>query len=147
MKTMPGVLSAVALGIANLSCTDQGPKGACPTTSSVEATVTVGSSVVFNWEPKCAVALLLVEQNGGDEWGIADPNLSNSSTEAANKILPPVTYGQVPSGVDEDPPAAALVPGQSYTLVLWKVVPAGSTVQCQQNSENACLLAVKPFQR
>jgi len=109
--------------------------------------VTVGSSVVFNWEPNCAVALLLVEQNGSDEWAIADPTLSNTSTEAVNKILPPVTYGQVPSGVDEDPPSSALVPGQSYTLVLWKLVPAGSTVQCQQNIDNACLLAVKAFQR
>lgn len=139
----------VSIGVAGCSGDGTGPKNAgCPSeTSSVQAIVTTGASVVFDWNPKCGVALLLVELDGSDQWGIATPNLEGNVTESDNIIHPPVTYGIVPAGAQEGPSPAALVAGQSYTLVLWKVVPAGSTIQCQQRFENACLLAVHAFQR
>jgi hypothetical protein len=145
------IISALAAALLAAGCSDSssGPKDtACKAeTSSVDATVQAGSSVIFDWTPSCPVALLLVEQDGGDQWVIAAPNFSETSTESANVIARPVTYGQVPAGAEENTPAAQLVVGQSYTLVLWRMVPPGSNVQCQQRFQNACLIAVKAFTR
>jgi hypothetical protein len=73
--------------------------------------------------------------------------LSGTSTEAANIILPPVTYGQVPTGTEELEPAATLVAGQTYELILWKIIPSGANVVCQSRNQNACMLTVKAFVR
>ena len=55
-----------------MACGDDGadpdPIACTADTGSVEVTVTTGASVRFDWEPACAVALLLVEQQGGDMW-------------------------------------------------------------------------------
>ena len=55
-----------------MACGDDGagpdPIACTDDTGSVEVTVTTGASVRFDWEPACAVALLLVEQQGGDMW-------------------------------------------------------------------------------
>jgi hypothetical protein len=138
-------------GLASLlSCSDgTDPKGAnCPAeTGSVQVTVTSGANPVFDWQPRCAVALLLIEEEASDQWVISGEDLSSTTTESANRILPPITYGQVPSGIFEESPPETLVAGRTYEVILWKIVPAGSTVQCQQRFENACLLAVHPFQR
>jgi hypothetical protein len=103
--------------------------------------------VVFDWAPDCAVAFLLIEEEASDRWGIIAPGLSNSSTESANIISPSVTYGVVPPGTDEITPPEPLIAGRTYELLLWKIVPAGSTALCQARFENACLLTIKEFVR
>lgn len=80
-------------------------------------------------------------------WAVSAPDVSETSTETANIIRPPVTYGQLPPGAEQSGPAAALVPGRTYEVILWKVVSAGSTISCLQRVQNACLLAVTPFTR
>lgn len=133
------------------ACGDGGsaPKTTCSTeTGTVNATATVtGANVVFDWEPRCPVALLLIEEEADDMWVISAPNLSNTSTEAANIIVPPVAYGPVPPGAEQVEPAATLIAGHSYELILWKVVPAGANVSCQARFDNLCMLAVRPFVR
>jgi hypothetical protein len=141
-----GLTTVTALGCSGDGTAPQ-DTNCSATTASVTATVTLGASVVFDWTPRCAVALLLVEQDASDQWGVAAPGISSSSDESANIILPPVTYGQVPQGAEEISSPTALVSGTQYDLVLWKTVPAGSSVQCQQRNGNACLLSVKVFTR
>ena len=99
-----------------IACTDD--------TGSVEVTVTTGASVRFDWEPACAVALLIVEQEASDRWwsigtAIIDEPLLAELRE--NLITPPVTYGVTPSGVDELQPPETLVAGVTYELTLWRV--------------------------
>lgn len=149
MGTTNRIFATLLVAVTAAGCAGDGtaPKGCPSETSSVQATVTTGASVVFDWDPKCGVALLLVEEDASDQWVIGAPDFDNNETESANVILPPVTYGQVPAGAEEASPPAALIAGRSYELVLWKNLPAGSTVQCQQRFENACLLAVHVFQR
>jgi hypothetical protein len=121
-----------------IACTDD--------TGSVEVTVTTGASVRFDWEPACAVALLIVEQEASDRWligtAIVDEPLLAELRE--NIITPPVTYGVTPSGVDELQPPETLVAGVTYELILRRVFPENSTAVCQVN---ACLLAVHEFVR
>ncbi|MGH7678082.1 MAG: hypothetical protein ACRENU_06415 [Gemmatimonadaceae bacterium] len=143
---------ALALALAlGASCDGRdfiGPDGSCvQATGSVTATVNTSGSVTFDWDPACAVALLLIEEDATDMWAITAPGLDDTSTETANIITPPVTYGSVPAGAEQDAPATPLVPGTTYELILWKIVPPNSTVQCQQRFQNACLLTVHPFQR
>jgi hypothetical protein len=139
--------TVAAMGCSGETTAAQDPNCSA-TTASVTATVTTGTSVVFDWTPRCAVALLLVEKDATDQWFIEAPGLSSNSDESANIILPPVTYGQAPQGAEQGPdPAAVLVSGTEYELILWKTVPAGSALQCQQRNGNACLLTVKAFTR
>ena len=126
---------------------------ACPAeTTTVTATATVGDSIVFDWTPRCAVARVLVEGGGGDVWLIiADEGENNvwDGPEEANLILPPVTYGVVPSvgGILQTRGPEALAVGDTYGLFLWRVLPTGSTARCQLNFENSCLIAVLQFTR
>ncbi len=141
----------VLAGAAILSCSDDptGPETAdcAAETSSVEATVSVGSSVTFDWSPRCAVAFVLVEEDGGDVWWISTSEDDWDSPNLANRITPPVTYGQVPAGILDSYGPDPLVPGTTYELVLWRILPAGSTAQCQARIGSACLIAVKEFTR
>ncbi|MEN8184751.1 MAG: hypothetical protein ABFS46_19695 [Myxococcota bacterium] len=101
-------------------------------TDKVEASVTVGAEVVFDWTPACDVALVLVEPlgSGADLWAVALPDESNG-------IAPPVTYGVVPPGAESNEAAAPLTPGETYELILWRIMPDGS----------AALLTVHQFTR
>jgi hypothetical protein len=135
-------LAAVASVVA-LSCSDNtGPKAdSCLTgTAPIDVVAAISpAAVVFDWHPRCPMALLLVEQDGSDQWGIADPSFS------ANAVVPPITYGQLPSGLEQDPPPEPLIPGQTYELILWRIIPAGTT--CSHQVNDACLIAVQPFVR
>ncbi len=132
-------------------CRDStGPAACTKDTNRVSAAVTGGSSLSFDWQPRCAVALLLVEevQHGEDQWGAQTPESTWSDANAANRILPPVQYGVLPAGTEEVQPPTTLVPGQAYHLVLWRVIPPGGTVaSCQMTLQGMCLLAVQPFTR
>ena len=139
---------ALLLAVAGIACSDNPsePQGCPAGTTSLDASITkTGSSVVFDWSPRCPVALLLVEDNAHDVWAINAPGFSESSTTDANVILPAVTYGQVPAGTVASPAAATLVAGTTYDLVLWMVVP--SSTSCSTRVQNACLVTVKAFVR
>ena len=147
-------LTLTLLAMASIvSCSDStSPRAtACPDElSSVTATVSVGSSVNLNWSPACPVALVLIEDlDGADQWVVHMPDEAYGSPSTANKIPPPITYGQAPTGISgmaaDD--AVDLVPGRSYNLILWKILPMGSTASCMSRSGDACLLAVQPFTR
>ena len=142
-----------------VACGDDGDNGTGPDpiactddTGSVEVTVTTGASAVFDWEPACAVALLIVEQEGGGDMWLIGTRTSGSTPGfddpgGVNLITPPVTYGVAPSGVDERQPAETLVARVTYALVLWRGLPEKSTAVCQFQSETACLMAVHEFVR
>jgi hypothetical protein len=118
--------------------------------SAVSATIGVNNSgvVTFDWAPACGMMLLLVEEEGSDMWAINAPESSWGSPSAANIILPPVTYGQVPAGTVADFPASHLVPGVTYELVLWRILPDGNAGSgCMLMFDSACLAAVKEFTR
>ena len=139
----------LALGaIVSLACSEgTGPGDCSANTGSVNVTVTTGATVTFDWQPRCAVALLLVEQEASDQWAISAPNFDETATTAANVILPPITYAQVPAGAEEVQAPETLMAGTTYEVVLWKIVDAGANPPCQERFENACLIAVKAFQR
>ena len=138
------------LVFGSVACGDdgQGPEPIACTddTGSVEVTVTTGASVQFDWEPACAVAALIVEQEASDRWLIGTASgLGTLILELSeNLITPPVTYGVTPSGVDEIQPPETLVAGVTYELILWRVFPENSTADCQVD---ACSVAVHEFVR
>jgi hypothetical protein len=109
--------------------------------------VTVGQSIVIDWQPRCAVALLLVEEDASDRWGVMTPEATWNSPDAANRIRPRVTYGQIPNGTTQFNPPEPLIPGTTYEVVLWRIVPATVIGNCSQNLEQACLVAVHEFRR
>jgi len=79
--------------------------------TEVEAHIDVDDdAVVFDWSPRCRVALLGVEEGASDRWWIGD--------EEQNTIEPPVTYGVTPDGVPGEDPLP-LEPGVVYELILW----------------------------
>jgi hypothetical protein len=78
---------------------------------------------------------------------VNSPEETWDTPSEANRIVPPVTYGQAPSGTEEDFPAEALVPGTAYELVLWRILPGGDMSGCIASFENACLVAVHAFTR
>ena len=81
----------------------------------VEVTTT-NDDVVFDWSPRCRVAMLGVEAEGGDRWWIGN--------EDTNRIEPTVTYGVTPDGVDGDV-ALPLVDGETYDVILWVATETG----------------------
>src|SRR5688572_16438469 len=135
---MRQTIAALVAAVAALNCSDSTSPGSCDAnTGSVEASVQIsGSAVVFDWSPACAVALVLIEEEFSDMWGIIAPGLSGSSTESDNIIHPPVTYGQVPSGAEELDAPQTLIAGHTYEVVLWKIIPAGANPSCQERNQN-----------
>ena len=109
--------------------------------------VTVGASGVFDWSPACAVALLLVEDEASDMWGVSTDDATWNIPDQANLITPPLSYGAPQTGASQFQEPLPLLSGVTYELILWRVLPDGSAAQCQQRFENLCLLAVHPFVR
>jgi len=148
------VASSLAIALVVTSCssdaTAPNTKDCADSTTTVNATVSVTDSVVFDWTPKCAVALLIVEETTGhDHWWIAgfDPDSVENPPASANRIAPRVTYGRVPASITDSYGPDQLVPGTTYLVALWRVLPSGSALQCQQNHGASCLVAVASFKR
>jgi hypothetical protein len=133
-----------------IACSDDtiSPNEICkPETSSVTPMIEVSESeVVFDWEPACAVGLLIVEAEGGDVWLISTSE-NTDSPQQANMILPPVTYGQAPNDATVIHSPQTLVPGQTYIWGLWRIMPPETLVNCSRTFDNACLLTVHEFTR
>ena len=111
-------------------------------TGTVDVTVSDAAVPVLSWDPACSVAMLLIEEDASDMWGL----MSDSEDAAqANQISPPVTYGTVPAGVEAFGPSADLIRGVTYEVILWRVLPAGSTATCIQRNGDGCLMAVHEF--
>jgi hypothetical protein len=126
----------------NVSCADN--------TTSVNVTISAGGSVAFDWTPACPLSLFVVEtSNGHDQWWIAgfNPDSIDNPAVGANRIVPRVTYGQVPATATNSLGPEPLVAGTTYTVALWRALPIGSPLHCQQNHGTACLLAVTTFTR
>lgn len=145
------VAAALTLGAA---CSDStGPSdNACKYgTTSVEATVTTGSSVVFDWAPACEVALVLIEnEDGGDQWLVSSGFSDDSPTpNEANKIKPSVTYGVTPAGISglETTEPEPLIAGRRYNLVLWRLMPANGAASCALHFDDYCMIGTKSFTR
>lgn len=80
----------------------------CP--GHVVLDVSTGSTPTFTWTTGCeATALTVFDRTGAPLWAIAPLN---------NRILSPVTYGVVPTGVREIHPPEALQTGTEYNLFL-----------------------------
>lgn len=103
-----------------IACTDD--------TETVTVTVGAGLQPIFNWDPACAVALLLVEAGGGDVWLISTDEATWDNPAQANLIAPPITYGVAPTSVPELQAPDPLASGVSYEVILWRALASGSTV-------------------
>ena len=86
----------------------------------------------------------MLEEDGGDVWGVSTDDATWDDPEAANLIASPVTYATVPPSTTQFEAPATLVAGVTYDLVLWRI-PPGSTADCQNVAFGACLLAVHEF--
>lgn len=142
---MPRVRELLLVAIAIAGCRDSTDPaiGCTAATGSVEAEIKLSSSsVLFDWEPACGVVALIVEEDGADRWAITAPE----ATAQSNVIVPPVVYGLLPRVAEEDVPAQTLVPGRTYQLVLWKVMPPGNTTTCVRLFD-VCRLAFTSFTR
>lgn len=143
---------AVVLTVSSCSSDATAPaaKDCADTTTSVNATISVHDSVTFDWTPRCSLALLVVEETmGHDHWWIAgfNPDTVDNPTVSANRIAPRVTFGRVPATITDSFGPEPLVAGTTYIVGLWRVLPSGSTLQCQQKHGDACLVAVASFVR
>lgn len=90
-----------------------GPDAALPEcTGNVTIAVSPGPQPTITWGPRCRLFLLAVESavTGHDSWSITSPGI--------NGIAPDVVYGRVPIGAQAVQAAAALIPGQRYTVAL-----------------------------
>lgn len=122
-----------------MPCTDD--------TGSVEVTVGPGLTPSFSWSPACAVAMVLVEEDGSDMWSAITDETLWDNPATANLVASPVTYGTAITGTTTSQEPLPLQTGHTYELVLWRILPASSKASCHQRSETACLLAVHQFVR
>ena len=152
MRYRTGTTAALIVATSLLAaCGDEDPTEpeatACtPATGTVTATVGSGTSPQFDWDPACAVALVLVEGSGGDTWIIGTDDATWSTPEQANLIEPPVTYGaaSLPVGVQTEYGPDPLVAGTTYDLILFSVVDASSTCPDLLGT-NVCRLTIHEF--
>ena len=151
MKRCHCYITVIATALTAAACSDTpaGPATApcTPDTGTVIATVTSGQSVVFDWEPRCAVAMLLIEDDASDVWGISTDEATWDSPDEANRITPPVTYGVAPTGIAVFQEAEQLVDNVIYDLILFRILPEGSAAQCDLRLESFCRLVVHQFTR
>ena len=127
---------ALCASLMNVGCgsetTSTGSEAALPEcTGAVAVEVGPGTQPTISWAPKCRLFLLVVEAaaTGHDSWSITSPGI--------NGLAPDVLYGRVPSGAVAGQVAAALVPGQAYTVALRRFTSPGS--------EDGVLIGVKTF--
>jgi hypothetical protein len=120
------------------------------TTASVAVTVSGGLQPTFSWEPACGMALLLVEEDSGDQWGVTTDDATWVVPAQANLIAAPVAYGIAPASTSVLQAPQTLVAGTRYELILWRILPPGNTGPClaeffDSDGWEACLVAAHGF--
>lgn len=97
-----------------IGCSDKSSTEACD--SDLLISVGPGTTPKFSWEPKCNLAILIVEKNDGEDmWMI----ISDGNTIASG-----VVYGVVPAGVNEIFGPGQLSVGTTYRVgVYWRIGP------------------------
>ena len=125
-----------------------GPALCTDDTGTVTVTVSDATPPVFSWDPACSVAVFLIEAPG-DVWYIGSDDTLWDDPAQANVVTPPVTYGVVPSEVEEFTGPLPLTPGVAGTVILWRILPDGSTASCLFDTfgafGNVCVLAIHEF--
>lgn len=147
--TRTTLLASSVLAVLLGACGDDDPVDvADPCTDDTgTVTVTVTASAVgpvFDWNPDCAVAFLIVEENSGDVWFIGTDDSTWDDPAQANLFAPPVTYGVAPTGTFDEYGPDPLPPGVTHDVTLWRV-PPGSTADCLATSFGLCMLANQSF--
>ncbi len=113
MRTVLHVLAAAGAGAALLACSEPIQPVACPGDSVTLTIASSASAPLISWAPTCAMGLIQVNQaDGGAMWEI--------DTVDSNRVLPPVRYGEVPPGMQEMSALHPLVPGETYTVSVWR---------------------------
>jgi hypothetical protein len=108
------------LASALVSC-DGGtsPSVVVPCSDDQEVIISVSSGLqpTFTWEPACGMASIQVwaSATSTDGWV-----LYSGANSAANPLRPGVKYGEAPFGAIAPSPAAALVPGEEYTVAVYR---------------------------
>lgn len=118
-----------------------------PDTGALSVSVGPGLTPVIDWEPSCAVAMVLIEEGGSDQWLVSTDDALWDDPAQANLIQPPVTYGVVPADAEQSGPPLSLRTGVTYEVILWHVLTESSAATCLQRFESACLGAIHEFQR
>ena len=121
------------------ACTDD--------TGILSVSVSSADPPVIDWEPDCGVAMVLIEEGASDQWGISTDDALWEDPIQSNLIEPPLTYGTVPPGAEQFGPPEMLRAGVTYEVIIWRVLPEGSSADCVQRFESSCLAAVHEFQR
>jgi hypothetical protein len=120
-----------------------------PNVTSVRITVSSETTPRITWEPKCSVAVLIVEvdSSGSDQWGITTPQSTWAIPDSANRILPPVGYGDGVAGADTRERAKNLIVGTRYEVVLWRIMPDSVSPGCAARRGPRCLIGTHTFTR
>lgn len=122
------VLAILASGLAcGYDSTSPGGQAAC--TGNVSVAVSSGTTPSISWTPACKAFLVLVEDNGGDVWGVI--------SDGTNAIPTPVQYGVVPPSATELTPPSALSPGTAYSVAVHRWTGPGA--------QDGALIGTKPF--
>lgn len=148
MRLSKAGLTVLAM-LAVAACSDDeatAPEALCTDeTTTVDVTVSGGTTPTVSGSPACDVALFLIEGEGGDTWLISTDDDEWDDPLQANRISPPIRYGDVPSGIDELWGPDALTAGSTYQVVLWRVQPTGVFEGCAIAFEGVCALALESF--
>ncbi len=109
--------SGAVIAAAATGCADEpsGTGGTLPEcTATVSVAVGAGTTPTFTWTPACRLFFVLVEPavGGTDLWSII--------SDSANVIVPPITYGVVPTGAQEGDPPTPLAAGSGYEVYLYR---------------------------
>lgn len=140
-------LAGILLGLTACDSGGTGPRLCSDDVGAVTVTVSAGTRPTFSWDPACGVALLLVEEQetGRDVWGIRTDEGNWDDHTLANQIRTPIGYPTVPVGITEIQDPLPLVEGQIYQIVLWRVLPPGSSVVCPEVQDGVCRAALETF--
>lgn len=115
--------------------------------ATIIASVSSGSQPTISWSPDCGMAIVLVEELGGnDMWSVFVPDPVIAIPANANRITPPVTYGVRPNiaGLAMSN-VVPLVPGTRYNLFLWRLLPPSSPAMCITKLEDLCMFVKLEF--
>ncbi|MSR19853.1 MAG: hypothetical protein EXR91_02595 [Gemmatimonadetes bacterium] len=93
------------------------------------------------------MALLLVEEGSGDQWGVTTDDATWGNPVQANLIASPVSYGVVPASTSQLQAPVTLASGTTYELILWRILPTGNAAPCLGRFGDVCVMASHEFIR